>query len=46
VPSEAQAALFRCHFWADYTTSMSEFEFPTGTALKIRNKKWPDESGH
>ena len=31
VPSEAQAALFRCHFWADYTTNMFAFVFPIGT---------------
>jgi len=23
---------FRCRFWADYTTNMFAFEFPTGTA--------------
>jgi len=43
VPSEAQAALFRCHFWADYTTNMFAFKFPTGTTEPAPHCSEPDD---
>src|SRR5262249_48381449 len=31
VPSRLSASRWRCRFWADYTTNISERKFPTGT---------------
>src|SRR5207248_6975781 len=33
VPSRLSAARWRCQFWADCTTNISERKFPTGTRI-------------
>ena len=36
VPSRLSVARWRCQFWADYTTNISERKFPTGTPHILR----------